>query len=243
MSALAGLRVVVTRAREQAGPLTARLRALGADVVELPVIEIEDPADGGAALADAVRAAREGRYDWVVVTSANGAARLGGLARGAMDAKVAAIGPATAEVLAAAGIAVDVIPERFVAESLVDALPDGPGRVLVARAAVARDALPDGLRAKGWDVDVVEAYRTRPADVSSADLDRATAAGAIAFTAPSTVDAYVDLAGVSGVPSIVACIGPITAAAARRRGLTVTVSATVHTVDGLVDALARYVAT
>jgi uroporphyrinogen III methyltransferase/synthase len=242
VSALSGLRVVVTRAREQAGPLTARLRALGADVVELPVIEIEDPADGGAALADAVRAAREGHYDWVVVTSVNGAERLGARARGAVDAKVAAIGPATAEVLRASGLGVDLVPGRFVAESLVDALPDGPGRVLVARAAVARDALPEGLRAKGWDVDVVEAYRTRPAEVSAADLDRATAAGAITFTAPSTVDAYVDLVGMAGVPPIVACIGPITAAAARRRGLTVTVSAPVHTVDGLVDALARYVA-
>jgi uroporphyrinogen III methyltransferase/synthase len=181
----------------------------------------------------------------VAVTSANGAARLVAALAGAGvgGAKVAAIGPATAEVLTAAGLAVDLVPDEYVAESLVDAMPDGPGRVLVARAAVARDALPEGLRAKGWDVDVIEAYRTRPADLTSADLDRAAAAGAITFTAPSTVDGYIDVAGTAGVPPIVACIGPITAAAARRRGLTVTVSAPVHTVDGLVDALARYVAT
>jgi uroporphyrinogen-III synthase len=109
--------------------------------------------------------------------------------------------------------------------------------VLVARAAVARDILPDGLRERGWDVDVVEAYRTVAASPTREQLAAASGADAITFTSSSTVSRYLEVAGASTVPRFVACIGPITAATAREAGLHVDVEAEVYSVDGLVDAL------
>ena len=126
------------------------------------------------------------------------------------------------------------------AESLLEAFPTPPadgGRVLLARAAVARDTLPDGLRAAGWDVDVVEAYRTVPARPDAALLDAAAAADVVTFTSSSTVTRYLEVAGPDRVPPTVACIGPVTAATAGEAGLTVTVEATEHTIPGLVRAL------
>ncbi|HEY3241495.1 MAG TPA: uroporphyrinogen-III C-methyltransferase, partial [Acidimicrobiia bacterium] len=144
---LFGRTVVVTRAREQASDLVERLHHLGAETVELPVIEIGDAADGGAALTAA--AGMVGDYDWLAFTSANAVERffaaLGGLGRDARalaGVAVAAIGPGTAAALARAGVQADLMPSRFVAESVVEAFPPGPGRVLLPRAAVARDALP-----------------------------------------------------------------------------------------------------
>jgi uroporphyrinogen-III synthase len=180
-----------------------------------------------------------------VVTSPNGAQRLLDAvpdARAFGSAKVAAIGPGTAAALAAGRIVADLVPEQFVAEGLLDALPDGPGRVLLARAAVARDVLPDGLRARGWEVDVVEAYRTVPAAVT--DEQRAAVRGAdlITFTSSSTVDHSLAAFGADGLPPVVACIGPITAATARDAGLAVDVEASVHTVEGLVAAVLDWAA-
>lgn len=243
---LFGLRVVVTRAREQAPELGARLRALGAEVVEVPAIEVVGPDDGGAALAEA--AARVHTYDWVVFTSVNAVARFVPLLRDARafgPARIAAIGPGTAEALAARNLLADLVPDRFVAEALVEAFPPASptgGRVLLPRAAVARDVLPEGLRAKGWEVDVVAAYRTVPARPSETALEAARRADAICFTSSSTVTNYLAVAGREGVPSLVACIGPVTAATAREAGLTVDVVAEVHTISGLVDALAAAVA-
>ncbi len=173
-----------------------------------------------------------------MLTSANGASRLLDALHDARDlggVRVAAIGPGTAGVLARGGIVADLVPERYVAESLLDAFPAPPpegGRVLLARAAVARDVLPDGLRARGWTVDVVEAYRTRPAPATPELLGASAAADAITFTSSSTVEHYLEAAGRAGVPPVVACIGPVTAATARSLGLDVTVEADVHTVDG-----------
>jgi uroporphyrinogen III methyltransferase/synthase len=236
-------RVVVTRTRAQASRLTAALREVGAEPVEVPLIAIEEPADGGAALAQA--AARLDTYDWVIVTSPNGATRLLAAASDARafgSARVAAIGPGTAAALAAGGIRADLVPERFVAEALLDALPAGPGRALLARAEVARDVLPDGLRARGWEVDVVDAYRTVPAPVTEPQRRQVTAADVVTFTSSSTVDRAVAAFGVESLPPTVACIGPVTAATARDHGLTVSVEASVHTVDGLVAALVEWAA-
>jgi uroporphyrinogen III methyltransferase / synthase len=240
---LHGRTVVVTRTREQASQLTSVLRERGAAVVEVPVIEITGPADGGAALAAAV--GRLGEYDWVVVTSPNGARRLLDVlpdVRAFGPARVAAIGPGTAAVLAEGRIVPDVVPEQYVAEALLAALPDGPGRLLLARAEVARDVLPDGLRARGWDVDVVEAYRTVPAAVS--DEQRAAVRGAdlITFTSSSTVEHSLAAFGADGLPPAVACIGPVTSATAREHGLAVQVEADVHTIDGLVAAVLQWAA-
>ncbi len=256
---LFGQRIVVTRARAQASMLSKRLFELGAEPVEVPVIRIDTPVDGGAALREATK--RLGDYDWLVLTSANGVDRtfdavpdtraLGGV-------RVAAIGPGTAEALARYRVVADIVPERFVAESLLAAFPDpsdladgpgatgagrsdGPGRVLLARAAVARDVLPDGLRAKGWQVDVVEAYRTQAVEPTAAQRDAVAAADAVTFTSSSTVTNFVASFGVDLVPPVVACIGPVTAATARQHGLTVDVEASVHTTEGLLDALADYV--
>lgn len=240
---LFGRRVVVTRAREQASELVHRLHDLGAETVELPAIEVRDPADGGVALRAAADAVAT--YDWVVFTSANAVDRFVPLLRDARAfgaARVAAIGPGTAERLRDANVAADLVPERFVAESLLDAFAPGPGRVLLPRAAVARDVLPDGLRSAGWTVDVVEAYRTEHVSPPPVALEAARHADAITFTSSSTVTNYLAAAGADAVPPVVACIGPITAATARQAGLTVTIEAEVHTVEGLVEALLRWFA-
>jgi uroporphyrinogen III methyltransferase/synthase len=239
---LFGRRVIVTRAREQASGLVERLQELGAATVELPVIEIGEPDDGGAALREA--AARVGKYDWVVFTSANAVVRffaalgaVGSDTRALGGRRVAAIGPGTADALAGAGVRADLVPERFVAESLLEAFPPGPGRVLLPRAAVARDALPAGLAERGFTVDVVEAYRTIVGRPSSEALGAAATASAVTFTSSSTVTNYLAVAGDLPVPPVVACIGPITADTARAAGLSVDVVAAEHTIDGLVTAL------
>ncbi len=242
---LLGRTVVVTRPEGQAGTLADALRLAGAEPLVLPVIHIEDPTDGGSALAAAL--GEVARYDWLIVTSANGARRvLAGLpdARALGGVGVAAIGPGTAAALAEGNVRADLVPERFVAESLLEAFPAPPedgGRVLLARAAVARDTFPEGLRAAGWDVEVVEAYRTVPAHPEAALLDATAAADIVTFTSSSTVTRYLEVAGPDRVPPIVACIGPVTAATAREAGLTVTVEATEHTIPGLVQALIDHV--
>ncbi len=277
---LLGRRVVVTRARAQAGELVARLAALGAATVEVPAIEIVDPDDGGAALAAAVERLAVGDYDWLVLTSPNGARRLlDALARAGRDARalggvrLATIGPGTAAALAGARLVPDLVPPRYVAESLLDAFPDPPaarreesrvppgsgagsrddarpdpppgggtGRVLLVRAAVARDVLPAGLAARGWAVDVVDAYRSEPVPLSGAQAAALAAAEIVTFTSSSTVTNLLAAAEGRGLPPVVAAIGPVTAATARDHGLTVAVEAEVHTIDGLVDALVSWAA-
>jgi uroporphyrinogen III methyltransferase/synthase len=159
---------------------------------------------------------------------------------------VAAIGPGTAAALATGGIKADLVPERFVAESLVEVFPepgvDG-GRVLLARAAVARDVLPDGLRALGWEVEVVDAYRTVPAAISDEQRALAATAEIATFASSSTVDHFVAAFGAAAVPPVVACIGPVTGVTARRHGLAVAVEAPVHSIDGLVGALVAWAET
>jgi uroporphyrinogen III methyltransferase/synthase len=242
---LRGLEVVVTRAATQAGELSRPLARLGARVVELPTIRIDGPADGGAALDAAVTAAvgTPPHYDWLIVTSANGAAAvLSRLpdARRLAGVRLAAIGPATAAVLAAAHLPADLVPPRFVAESLLEVFPEGPGRILLARAAVARDVLPDGLRAAGWAVDVVEAYRTATPTPHPEALDAVAGADVVCFTAPSTFERFLTLVGRDRLPPVVDCIGPVTADAVRAAGIDVTVEASVHTVPGLLDALVTW---
>jgi len=251
---LFGRRVVVTRAREQASELVSKLDALGAECVEVPAIEVREAADGGDELR---RVARElAGYDWVVLTSPNGArALLVALRTQGLDArafggcKVAAIGPGTADALAAGNVLVDLVPPQFVAESLVEAFPDAPrggrdpGRVLLARAAQARDVLPDGLRARGWVVDVVEAYRTMAAPLDDERRSSLAAADVITFTSSSTVTRFLDAAGPESLPPVVAAIGPITAATAREHGVRVDIEAEVHSIDGLVDAILGWAAT
>jgi uroporphyrinogen III methyltransferase/synthase len=247
---LFGRRVVVTRARAQASDLVERLAALGAATVEAPAIEITDPADGGKALDAAV--ARLGDYDWLVLTSPNGARRLlEALDRAGLDTRalggvrLAAIGPGTAAALAGARLRPDLVPERFVAESLLavfPAPPAGGGRVLLARAAVARDVLPAGLADRGWQVDVVDAYRTEARPLDDRTAASVAEAEVVTFTSSSTVTNFLAALGDRPRPPVVAAIGPVTAATARDHGLEVAVEADVHTIAGLVDALCAWAA-
>ena len=242
---LAGWRVIVTRARTQSSGLVERLAAAGARPVEVPVIEIADPLDGGAALAGAL--ARIEDFDWIVFTSANAVERFWrslGDRRGLGGAKLAVIGDATAAALADRDVVADLVPEQFVGESLVEAFPDparfGVSQVLLPCAAEARDVVPRGLRAKGWRVEVVETYRTVRPTRAETGPDELEEADAVTFTSSSTVAGYLELAGARRLPPVVACIGPVTACTAMKAGLKVDVVASVHTVEGLVEALTRW---
>jgi uroporphyrinogen III methyltransferase / synthase len=242
---LHGRRVVVTRARAQASGLAATLRALGAEAVELPAIRIEPRIESG----EARRAVeRIGEYALVCLTSPNGVrllfealAEAGRDARALAGATVAAIGPGTAAALAERGVVADVVPERFVAEALVEALAsveveDKP--VLVARAAEARDVLPDDLRQRGAEVDVVALYDTVREQPEADAVEAAQGADYVTFTSSSTVRNLTEALG-DRFPrgARVVSIGPITSEAVRDAGLEVHVEAERHDVDGLVEAL------
>jgi uroporphyrinogen-III synthase len=229
---LAGTSVVVTRARHQVRDFIDLLEAAGATTVECPVIDITSPADGGIGIQRAFE--NLSTYDWLVVTSANTVDRIDERVRG-FNGSVAAIGSGTAEALSDLGVTVDLIPQQFVAESLVDAFPAGSGRVLLPRASVARDVLPDGLRAKGWEVDVVDAYQTVDLTPDKETLAAVSVADVVTFTASSTVSAFVNSG--AWAPPLVACIGPVTARTAEENGLKVDVIADEHTIEGLVVAL------
>jgi len=248
-SALAGRHVLVTRPAGQATGLCDALAAEGATATAIPTIRIEDPPDGSSLS----KAARElSRYDWVLLTSANGVWRLARAAEreSTLDdfrrARIGVIGPATAEEVARWGGTPSVIPETYQAEGLVDALLAGEtggvagARVLLAGAREARSVLPEALAAAGARVDVVVAYSTvveRGGERALVDLLDRKALDWVTFTASSAVKAYVDLVGTRTAGARVAVIGPITAATAEELGLSVAVQAVRHTTAGLVEAL------
>lgn len=258
---LFGKRVLVTRAREQAGGTEALLRDAGAEPVVVPTIVIGPP-DDPAPLARAVEELRAGAYAWVAFTSANGVertwdaiARAGGDARAFGGSRLAAIGPATAAALERHGLKADVQAREFKGEGLaaemlgaMGAAGQPPRRVLVARAAKAREVLPEALRAAGWAVDVVAAYQTRQPERASVEaLAAELEAGRIdvvTFTSSSTVDNLCDLLGPDAARLLarpcIASIGPITTDTARARGLRVDVTAAEYTLPGLVLALVLF---
>jgi uroporphyrinogen III methyltransferase / synthase len=239
---LAGRTVAVTRARAQASGLARRLGSLGASVVQAPVIRIR--ALPGPPLDPSP-------YDLVCVTSANGVAALferlaagGRDARALAGARVAAIGPGTVTALAEHGIVADVMPQRFVAEALVEALVDVPvRRALVARASEGRDVLPDALRARGAEVDVLALYETVVEPLAADALAAAQAADYITFTSASTVRYFLEAtATANGAAALspttrIVSIGPVTSEALREHGLEPHVEAARHDIDGLLGAL------
>jgi uroporphyrinogen III methyltransferase/synthase len=242
---LHGRRVVVTRARAQASGLAATLRALGAEVVELPAIRIEPRLDAPE-VRDAVAALHS--YALVCLTSPNGVALLfeamaaqGRDARALANATVAAIGPGTAAALAEHGVIADLVPERFVAESLVEALAGVAieGRpVLIARAAEARGVLPEALAERGAEVDDVALYETVREEPDPAAIEAAATADYVTFTSSSTVRNLLAAVGDRFPTSArIVSIGPITSETARDAGLTVHVEAERHEIQGLVAAL------
>ena len=240
-SPLAGLTVAVTRARSSASGLARRLESLGARVIQAPAIRAVPLPGPAPDLA---------RYDLVCLTSPVGVDALferlhiGGLdARAFAGVRVAAIGPGTAETLAAHGIVADILPARAVAEGLVEALADVTPpvrRALLARASEGRDVLPDALRASGAEVDVLALYET-VADAPPAHILReALTADYLTFTSASTVRFFVQAIGgtIALSPDArVVSIGPITSEALRERGLEPHVEASTHDVDGLIQAL------
>jgi len=247
---LSGRRIVVTRAREQAPELSARLRALGAEVIELPAIEFLPPADP-APLEGAL--ARLESYDWLIFTSANGVRfflerwRAGAGRPRWLRARLCAIGPATRRALEAAGLKVDLMPREYVAESLLEAFAPyelAGTRILLPRAAAARDLVPAELRRRGAVVDVVEAYRTAaPEDLPerAGEIFRADRKPDwVTFTSSSTVAHLLAAVGAPALAGVrVASIGPITTAAVRAHGLEVAAEAERYTTEGLVEAILR----
>jgi uroporphyrinogen III methyltransferase/synthase len=248
---LFGKRIVVTRTRKQAGALSARLRELGADVIELPTIRIEPPTNLRE-FAELVQDAHG--YDWIIFTSANGVNAFFDLffklyddAREIGGAKIAAIGPATAQRVRDFHFHVDLQPEEFVAEAVAREFRKLGGienlRILLARAEKARDVLPKSLSALGAIVDEGYAYRTVPEtrDVTGA-RQRFVSEGAdlITFTSSSTVEYFMalDLSMPKGIK--VASIGPITSRTVRESGLKVDVEARRHDIDGLVQAIQEF---
>jgi uroporphyrinogen III methyltransferase/synthase len=239
---LAGVTVAVTRARAQASGLAARLRELGARAVEAPAIRIA-PLDGPPPKLE--------DYDLVCLTSPNGVrllferlAAVGRDARALAGATVAAIGPGTAAALRAHGVIADVVPERFIAEGLVEALAEVPvTRALVARAAEARDVLPDALRGRGAEVDVLALYETVAEPLTDAERESVAGADYVTFTSSSTVRFFFDAIG-DGLTerTRMASIGPVTSDALRERGHEPDVEATRHDIDGLIEALMADVA-
>jgi uroporphyrinogen III methyltransferase/synthase len=245
---LAGVSVAVTRARAQASGLARRLQALGASVIQAPAIRVQQLTDPAQPTLD------PSPYDLICITSANGVSGLferlddgvhpRGDTRALAGTRIAAIGPGTARALAERGIVADVVPEQFVAESLVEALAEVPvKRALIARAREARDVLPDALRARGAQVDVLELYETVAEPLSPHALEAVRAADYLTFTSSSTVRFFLQAAGdqetgLSPATRIVS-IGPVTSAALREHGLEPSIEADRYDVEGMIAALLK----
>ncbi len=259
---LAGTRILVGRARHQAGSLSASLRSLGAAVIEIPFIEIHKP-QSYRPLDDALKNIRN--YDWLILTSANGVEAMWERLRKLRIARrnlkhlhIAAIGPATKKAIVKHGLKVNMVPEEYVAESVVKGLRDKVNgkRVVLIRAKVARDVIPEELRAAGAQVDVVEAYETVVPEKSRARLhalmknsDRRP--HIVTFTSSSSAKNFAELlgnfkasAGSAGLLKHVqfASIGPVTSATLRELRMPVAIEAREFTMGGLIRAivLARY---
>jgi len=256
LQTLAGVKVLITRPSTENEPLSKKLRELGAYTIELPTIEILPPEDTDS-LDRAIRSLS--KYDWLVFTSVRGVeffskrmAATGKVANGFNDVKVAAIGPATAYALERLGKKPDYVPLEF----LSDQIPIGMGdvnekRFLLPRADIASKALPEALRNRGAIVDEVVAYRTVIPDGLSQERCRSILKEGVdvaAFTSPSTVRNLARIVGSSGLEAMlngvkVACIGPVTAEAARELGIHVDIVAPNHTIDDLVEAIVNEIRT
>lgn len=254
MKPLTGLRIVVTRARRQAGALSEHLEALGAEVIEMPVIEIADP-ESWAELDQAIRLLVEGYFKWVVFTSGNSVDKVfERIEHANLDArafgrsKVAAVGSTTAGLLARHGIRADLVPPKFTAADVAAALGRGSARILLPRVEGAPPDVVDALSSSGWSVREVVAYRNLPArpDTPGAAAVATRRFDVVTFTSASTVRNFLTVAGTpqelgleagGGGNRSVACIGPVTAEAAAEAGLRVDLVADEHSVPGLVRAL------
>ncbi len=254
---LAGTRILVGRARHQSGSLSDSLRSLGASVMEIPFIEIRKPKTF-APLDQALKNLKT--YDWLILTSANGVEAMWERIRRLRIPKsslkrvqIAAIGPATKKAIVKHGLKVKMVPEEYVAESVVKGLRDKVKgkRVLLVRAKVARDVIPDSLRDAGAFVDVVEAYETVVPEKSKVRLravfkNKVRRPHVVTFTSSSTVRNFTDLVGTRTAAALrdvqFASIGPVTSGTLRELQLPVAIEAREFTMGGLIRAivLARY---
>ncbi|MBA4505203.1 uroporphyrinogen-III synthase, partial [Corynebacterium sanguinis] len=256
---LYGWRVLVPRAKEQAGPMNARLSTYGAIPQSVPTISMEPPRNP-AQMDRAIKGIVEGRYQWIVFTSTNAVdavwdkfEELGLDARSFAGVHLAAVGQKTGDALRARGMTPELIPHRTKqnAHGLVEIFPeyvediDPVSRVLLPRADLGTDVLVDGLVDLGWEVDDVVAYRTvraAPPPLEVRDMIKSGGFDAVCFTSASTVKNLVGIAGKPHQRTIIAAIGPMAAAEAREQGLRVDVVPEVADVPSLVDALAEHVA-
>jgi uroporphyrinogen-III synthase len=243
MPSLAGQRIVVTRAPHQAEELARPLRALGADVLLLPLLGIADPLDPSDLIAGATNC---NSYDWIIFSSANAVIAFAKHVQGRCEAQVAVVGEATREEAESRGFQVAVTPEKYVAESLLEAMGKedlAQRRILIPSAAVTRDVIPEALRQLGAVVEVVEAYRTiLPAEANELvpRIFRSPLPDWITFASPSAVNHAVELVGTESLRNIaIGSIGPITTSALERHGLCPRAEADPHTIDGLVAAIVR----
>lgn len=254
---LRGTRILVGRARHQAGSLSSSLRGLGATVIQIPFIEIHKP-QSFAPMDQALKSLKN--YDWLILTSANGVEvlwerlrKLRITRRGLSHLQIAAIGPATKRAIVKHGLKVKMVPEEYVAESVVKGLQDKVNgkHVLLVRAKVARDVIPDSLRAAGAQVDVVEAYETVVPEKSKTRLralmkDKTHRPHVITFTSSSTVRNFAELLGSRKAAALknidCASIGPVTSETLREFQMPVSIEAREFTMGGLIRAivLARY---
>ncbi len=253
---LAGKTILITRAREQSSEFAARLRDLGADVLEFPTIEIVPPLHWDE-LDGAID--RLNAYDWIIFTSVNGVThfwkRLNEKGKKFLPSslKVCAIGPATARQLKTEGVRVDYTPKEFVAEAILDGFKTIPlqgKRILLARVKKARDVLPKGLKELGAEVDVVEAYRTMKPRGGAKKLRKILnekRIDAVTFTSSSTVNHFVELLeephareALKGVA--IASIGPVTSRTVRNWGLDVHIEPKEYTIPALAEAITDYFA-
>jgi uroporphyrinogen-III synthase len=253
---LTGWRILTTRASKQSGGLAKPLRELGAEVIEIPTIQINPPSSYKP-LDSALKKISD--YDWLILTSVNGVeAVFDRLKKLKMPVsalghlQIAAIGPATKKAIEAQGLTVAVTPEKYIAESVVEALrgkTEGR-RILLARAKVARDVLPNELKKAGVKLDVVEAYETRvPAGAKNklqrvfADHDRRP--DVVTFTSSSTASNFLNLVGSERATVLreiwLASIGPVTSNTLRQAGFPPTIEAREYTMDGLVRAIVEQV--
>lgn len=248
---LSGQRIVVTRSREQASELSERLEDLGAETIEFPTIRVEPiPEVAGAPIFACLPL----DFDWILFTSGNTVGCLlsairanGGDVRSLGRAKLGAVGPATAKTLTDLGLHVDFVPAEFVAEAALDGFPEDPAgkRILIPRAEVAREVLPEELAERGAEVTVLPVYRTVPDAFGADELRSRFEQGQVdlvTFTSSSTVRNFHSALGPVSMDGVkVACIGPVTAQTAKELGYSVDIVADTFSVPGLVDALVNSV--
>lgn len=235
VSELAGRQIVVTRATPQAAPLVAAIEERGGEVIALPLLEILDAEDGGAALRDALAELTD--RDWLVVLSPNGARRVVENADAALlTCFIAVIASGTGAVLESAGWMVHLRPDAASSEGLLTAFDTVRvgGRVVIAQAEVGRTVLADGLRERGIDVSTVAAYRNVMPELDPERVERALAADTVVFASPSAVDRYTEHVGTT--PTKALCIGGVTAARALTLGYDLSI-APEPTVDAIVGLL------